>query len=206
MAQTALLIGLSGKEIIAIVSVILTLAGYVFYFRDIFARKTTPHAYSWLVWSILTIIAFAAQVNDGAGPGAWTTGATGFISLVIVLLSIKYGTKDITKSDKINLAASLGAIVPWLLLNDALLSVLLITVIDFLGFLPTIRKSIAKPYSETLAHYVFAGLKFALAILALEVYTVETWLYIASLVVANWGFVVMLIILRRGARPKVKVA
>ena len=39
--------------------------------------------------------------------------------------------------------------------------------LDFLGFLPTIRKSYAKPYEETLITYMLSGLKFLLAIIAL---------------------------------------
>ncbi|MFZ1721974.1 MAG: hypothetical protein WAU07_05750 [Microgenomates group bacterium] len=41
------------KTIVAIISVLMTLFGYFFYFRDIFANKTKPHAYSWLVWALL---------------------------------------------------------------------------------------------------------------------------------------------------------
>jgi hypothetical protein len=185
------------KVALAILSIILTLVGYFFYFRDIFAHKTKPHAYSWLVWGILTAVAFAGQLHDKGGPGSYVTGVTAAVSFVIFGLAIKQGEKNITLSDKINLGAALFAMVPWLLTNDPLTSVVLITVIDFLGFIPTIRKSYMKPQEETLIHYFFAGLKFALAIIALDNYTVVTWLYPASLVVGNWLFGLMIAVRRR---------
>jgi len=185
------------KTIIALASIAMTIFGYSFYFKDIFAGKTKPHAFSWLVWATLTSIAFFGQLSAGAGPGAWVTATTAVVSFVIFWLALTRGEKDITKSDKIFLGASFFAIIPWLLTKDPLISIILVTVIDFLGFLPTIRKSIKKPYEETLIHYVFAGLKFLLAIIALDNYTLVTWLYPASLVLANWFFIVLLLVQRR---------
>jgi hypothetical protein len=185
------------KVFVAVISIVMTLVGYSYYFKDIFAGKTKPHAYSWLVWASLTAIAFGGQVSDNAGPGAWVTAVTAAVSFIIFGLALKIGEKDITKSDKLNLAAAGIALLVWFFTKDPLLSVIIITIVDFLGFFPTIRKSYFRPYEETLIHYVLAGLKFVLAIIALENYTLVTWLYPASLVAANLFFVVMLIIRRK---------
>lgn len=185
------------KIIIAVISILMTLIGYSYYFRDIFAGKTKPHAFSWLVWASLTAIAFAGQMSENAGPGAWITGLTACISFVIFGLAIKKGEKNITLSDKLNLAGAFIALAVWPFTKDPLLSIIIITVVDFLGFIPTIRKSFQKPYEETLIHYIFAGLKFVLAIIALENYSLTTWLYPASLVAANLLFVPMLVIRRK---------
>ena len=184
------------KNIVAIVSVGMAMTGYWFYFKDIFAGKTKPHAFTWLIWATLTTIAFFGQQSDDAGAGAWVTAATAVISFAIFGLALTKGEKDITRSDKIFLGASILSIIPWLLTKDPLISIILVTIIDFLGFLPTIRKSIKKPYEETLSTYVLSGLKFVLAIIALDNYTLVTWLYPASLIVANWAFIVLLVIQR----------
>ena len=110
---------------------------------------------------------------------------------------MKIGEKDITKSDKLNLIAAGIALLIWFFTKDPLLSVIIITIVDFLRFFPTIRKSYFRPYEETIIHYLLAGLKFVLAIIALDNYTLVTWLYPASLVAANLFFVVMLIIRRK---------
>lgn len=185
------------KVIIALVSIVMTFAGYYFYFKDIFKGKTKPHAFSWLVWAILTAIAFFGQVVGGGGPGAWVTAVTSAVSFIIFFIAIKKGEHEITRSDWINLGGAGLALVIWGLTDDPLLSVILVTIIDFLGFLPTIRKSYHKPGEETLVSYVLAGLKFVLAIIALDNYSLITWLYPASLVAANVFFVIMLIVRRR---------
>jgi hypothetical protein len=192
------------KTIIAVISVAMTLFGYYFYFKDIFAGKTKPHAYSWLVWGLLTAIAFFGQISAGAGAGAWVTATTAVVSFVIVGLAVQRGEKNVTKGDQINLIGCFIAILLWLVTSTPLLSMLLITLIDFLGFLPTIRKSIHKPHEETLILYVFAGAKFALAMFALDNFSVITALYPMSLVMANWLFVVMLVVQRRRLEEKNK--
>ena len=189
------------KTFVAVISVAMTLFGYFFYFRDIFAGKTKPHVYSWLVWGLLTAIAFFGQISDGAGAGAWVTAVTALASFVIVGLSLKRGEKDITQTDKNSLIGTGVALLLWVVTDSPLLSIILVTIIDFLGFLPTIRKSIIKPYEETLIHYVFAGAKFALALIALDNFSVITALYPASLVLANWLFIILLVVQRKKLVP-----
>jgi len=74
---------------------------------------------------------------------------------------------------------------------------ILVTIINLLAFYPTIRKSYWKPYEETLMTYLISGLKFIIAIIALENFSVITWLYPASLIFINLGFVWMLVVRRR---------
>jgi len=185
------------KVVLGAIAVIMALAGYIPYFRDIFLGKTKPHAYTWLVWSSLTGIAFFGQVFDNGGPGAWVTGFTAIISFVIFILALKKGEKDVTSSDKWSLIGAGMALILWYLTNNPLASIILITIIDALGFYPTIRKSYHKPTEETLVTYLLSGLKFGVAIFALQNYSMVTYLYPASLVVMNLGFVVMLMVRRK---------
>ncbi len=48
-----MLFGVDVKVVLAVLSVVIAILwGFVPYFRDIFRRKTQPHAYTWLIWSI----------------------------------------------------------------------------------------------------------------------------------------------------------
>ncbi|HEY7908585.1 MAG TPA: hypothetical protein VIC60_06900, partial [Thermomicrobiales bacterium] len=75
--------------------------------------------------------------------------------------------------------------------------VILITVIDNLGFVPTLRKSYYQPAEETVSTFALSGFKWVLGILALEHISVVTALFPAAIVVASWLFVVMLLVRRR---------
>lgn len=185
------------KNALGAVATAIALLGYLPYFRDILIGRTKPHAFSWLVWGSLASIAFAGQVTKGAGPGAWVTGVTPFVSLVVFIVALRVGEKNIVLADYLGLTGAGAALVLWFITKDPLLSLILIPVIDALGFFPTFRKSFHKPYEETLATYTLSCLKFVLALIALRSYTVTTWLYPASLILTNGAFVTMLLIRRK---------
>ncbi len=185
------------KAILGTIAILIALAAYVPYFRDIFRRKTKPHAFSWLVWASLTGIAFFGQLSDKGGAGAWVTGVSALVSFVIFFLALQKGEKNITTSDKWSLGGAGIALVLWYITSSPLLSVILITLIDALGFYPTFRKSYHKPHEETALTFFLSGLKFVIAIIALQNYSVVTYLYPASLVLMNFIFVGMLMVRRK---------
>lgn len=185
------------KITLAIIATALAFYSYIPYFRNIFARKTKPHAFSWLIWSLLTGIAFVAQLSNGGGAGSWVSGFTAIVCFVIFLLALKYGEKHIVRIDWVFLFGAFGAMALWAITEDALLAVILITIIDALGFAPTFRKSFHKPNEETALTYGLSAVKFAIAIAALENLSVVTVLYPLSLVVMNGAFVVMVLVRRK---------
>lgn len=173
------------QNIVAITAVLLSFLGSGIYIFSIFKGKTRPHFYTHFVWAILTFIAFFAQVHDGGGAGAWATGATALTILATAILALKYGTKDITRSDKISLVAALLAIIPWLLTDNPLWSVILVTLIDMLAYYPTLRKSWNKPDEENLTSYTLGAIKFGLSVAALSNFTFITTLYPVAIILAN---------------------
>jgi hypothetical protein len=104
---------------------------------------------------------------------------------VVFLLSFKYGTKNITRSDTGILVLALLAVVVWWQTNNPLYAVLMVTVIDALGYIPTLRKSWGEPYSETLSFWFTMILVTILTILSLSEYNLLTLTYLGMLVIAN---------------------
>ncbi|MFO0970972.1 MAG: hypothetical protein U0520_01325 [Candidatus Saccharimonadales bacterium] len=185
------------KNLVGIIAVALTFIGYIPYIRDTIKGKTKPHIFTWFIWGFVTAVAFGLQLSDKAGPGAFVTLAAAIVCLAIALIGLRKGSKEITKSDTMFLVLSMVALVLWLFAEQAVLSVILLSLIDILGFIPTIRKSWHKPGEETLISYVVNTVRFCLALYALERYTIVTILYPLTWVLANGLFSVYLII-RRG--------
>jgi len=185
------------KQIIGLIAVILTFVGYIPYIRDTLRGKTRPHVYTWFIWSFISAIAFALQINDKGGMGAFVTLAAAIVCFAIFILGLRQGNKNVTQTDTIFLVLSFIATGIWLIAKQPVASIVLLSLIDVLGFLPTIRKSWNKPHEETLSSYILNTIRFCLAILALENYTVITTLYPTAWVFANGLFSVMLIIRRR---------
>lgn len=185
------------KEAISAIAVILTFAAYIPYYRDILKGKTHPHVYSWSLWGLLTVLLVALQIKGGAGPATWVTAAAGILCIGVVFLSLKGGKKDITTSDTIVAILSLIAIGFWLVADQPVVSIILVIIADGLAFIPTIRKSWHKPYTETLLLYVTNALRFFLALAAVETYTFLAASWIVFWATGNALFSVMLVIRRK---------
>lgn len=185
------------KTIIGLVAVAIAAISYVPYFKDVFAGKTKPHAFSWLVWGVLNAVIFAGQVADGGGAGAWVVGFTAVVTLGIFVLSLKKGEKDIRLFDWFCLVAAGLAIIPWIVTENPLASVILITIIDLLGFIPTIRKSYHEPHQETLVTYVLSTVKYFFGIVALQNYSAVTLVFPIAMVAIHIIFITLLVVRRK---------
>lgn len=188
------------KNSIGIIAIILTFVGYTPYFRDLLQKKIRPHIFSWFIWALVTSIIFALQISAGAGLGSFVTLAVAIISFCIFVLGFKEGNKNIKKIDVIFLVLALAAIPLWLIVKQPVLSIILLSSIDMLGFVPTVRKSWNDPYSETLSLYTITTFRHALSILALEHYNIVTLLFPSTWVIANAFFSVVLIMRRKKFR------
>src|SRR4051812_31536568 len=102
------------KTWLGYLSTLLAFVAFAPYMWNMYKGKTKPHAFSWLIWSILQIIGFAAQVFGHAGPGAWATGVTGLFCLIISIVAFKKGEIKFATFDYFALAGAGLAIPLWL--------------------------------------------------------------------------------------------
>ncbi len=133
----------------------------------------------------------------GGGVGALVTLVAALICIFIFFLSLKYGEKNITRADTIFFILSILSLVLWPIAKQPILSVICIVSVDVFGFLPTIRKSWNKPYSETLFTYQLCVFRHSLSILALRQFNILTLLYPVAWTLANFVFVVILMARRK---------
>jgi len=194
------------KSFLAIVASVLSIIGYVPYFQGIRKGAVKPHIFSWVIWMLLTGIVFVAQVQKGAGPGAWVTGVAVVLCLVISVMAYKNGDKDITRSDWVSFVCGLAAIPLWRLTRDPQWSVILVTFIYVAAYYPTFRKSFTKPWDEALSLYVLSIVKNMIGIMAIETFSLTTVLYPASTAVMNVAFIGMVMWRRAVLTPAAEMA
>ena len=87
------------KLFFGILSLIGSIVCFVPYIIDIFKKKTKPHIYTWLIWTIIQTIGVITQIRDGAGYGSLGLAVGTIFVFFIFLLSIKHGTKNISNFD-----------------------------------------------------------------------------------------------------------
>lgn len=168
-----------------------------FYFRSIYRDGAKPHAFSWLIWGCISAVGFAAQVAEGAGPGAWARGFACATCFILVVIGWQRGDRSYKTGDWVTLIVSLSAIPLWIITKTPLWSVILVCIIDCVGYLPTIRKAIDKPFEEPAAGYAWFAIGALLSLAALEHYTPSTWLYPVVMVISNSAMTAFLLLRRQ---------
>jgi len=185
------------KTAIGIVAAILVFLAYIPYLRDILRGKTHPHIYSWFLWGLLTVVIFGIQITHHAGPGSFVTIVAGTMCLVVLFLSWRIGKRDIVFSDQVVLVLTLITMALWLLAKQPIIAITLACLTDLLAFIPTVRKSWHKPFSETLSLYQLNALRFGLAVIALDQYSYVNIVWPAMWAVGNGLFAIMLVSRRK---------
>ena len=184
------------KLVVGILGGILMVIGYIPYLKDIFAGKTKPHLYTWIIWTLTWGTALVALLYAGGKFGSIVMIVGMILVLWVLGLCFKHGTKNITKSDTVTLILALLAIVAWWQLKDPTISVIMVTAIDGLGYIPTFRKTYQEPYSETMFFWFIMAVVTLLSMLANAEYNFLTMFYLGVVTAANIT-VAMIILLRR---------
>ncbi len=186
------------KTVFAVVAMLISTGSFINYVKSILQLRTKPHVYTWLIWSITMGTAVAALWHGHGGWGALALTLSFSYIVSIFFLSLKYGSTNITITDTIVLVLALLAIFVWWQLENILLAILMVTVIDLIGYIPSWRKSIIDPWSEAIASWGVSAVGTLCTIVALTEYNLLTVLYPLSYTVANIILVIICLVYRRG--------
>jgi len=184
------------KIIFAIIAAIVGIGAFLPYLVTVVFGNTRPHSLTWLIWAITQGVGVSAIWYGGGGYGAISLTIGWFLVVTVFLISLKKGTRSVTRNDLIIFILALIAVVIWIFMDSPFIAVLMVTVIDLLGYIPTFRKSYASPWDEnTLSWDMFAAANL-FSILALGEYNFLTWGYLAAMMIANSSLHIYLIIRR----------
>lgn len=186
------------KELLSAVAIGLTVIAFLPYIRSILQGKTKPHVFSWVVWGSTTFVVFLAQLADKGGAGAWPTGVSGIITVYIALLAyIKKSDSIITRTDWLFFILAMTSLPLWYFTSDPLWAVVILTMVDVMGFGPTFRKAYRRPFEEQLTFFMIMAARNLISILALAHYSLTTVLFPAITALACLKFILMVTYRRR---------
>ena len=187
------------KVFFGIIPVLLSIPSYGLYIRSVIVGKTKPHIYSWLLWGILAGIAFAGQIADDAGPGAWNTGITVVGCLTIFMFALKKGDKTLVKIDKVLLGFALLAVAIQLLTSNHVLAVIMATMTALVGFIFTFKKAFKDPVHESSLTFFINANRNLISLFALSAVSFLTLFYPLAMALAN-ASIVSVVLARRKAK------
>lgn len=168
--------------------------------RKILANEIYPHPVSWFLWGVVTFVAYYVQRSQNGGSGAWATGLTAAACFLISGLSLKNFSKNDEHISALDLCVlALGLSAAWLYWSEenpqwAAMSA---TAADLIGYGPTILKGWKRPHDDDPISFFLNGIKFLVALGALESYSVSTALYPLAIGTTNIGVSFLLVRLRK---------
>lgn len=189
------------KSAMGSLSVVIMLIAYSIYLWQTSQKGAVePHPFSWLLWGLVTGVAYLVQVTQGGGSGSWVVGLTSLICFLIGSFSLLRHRWRFSWFDWLSLGTGLLVFGYYLLSRSPTLSAVLATATDVVGYASTIRKGWEEPHKDSATSFALNSVKFIPALFALESYSVATWLYPATLVIVNAGVATMLLLRRRQGR------
>ena len=99
------------------ISALLITIEFIPYIRDILRNKTKPQRTTWLIFSVLGVIAFFSQMAKVATDSLWFSGVITVGVTLIYLFSLKYGVGGFAKKDIISLTVADSTIVAAMILG-----------------------------------------------------------------------------------------
>ena len=204
------------KDVMGALAVVIAVVAYTIYVWQSLRGDARPHPLSWLIFGILTGTAYLVQLDQAAGPGSWVMGVTTAVCFLLCVMGFWRGERTFPWYEWAFLfAAAIIFVFYWLsrspeLMADVLsgtaqnllvrdgpaISAILATIVNVLGFGPTVTKAWSRPQSDSATTFLMNGLKFVPALFAMDRVSVAIFVYPAVLLVANVA-VAALIYLRR---------
>jgi hypothetical protein len=189
------------KEMMGALSVLIALVAYSIYGWQTIKGGTRPHPLSWIIFGILTGTGFWIQFDEGAGAGSWVMGVTAAICFVLAAMSVWKGERIFPWYEWAFLIAAGIVFVFYIWTKEPTVSAILATLVDVLGYGPTLTKAWSRPSTDSVTSFSLNSLKFIPSLFAMESVSIATCVYPSTLIVVN-GAVAILLLWRRAQIPK----
>ncbi len=191
------------RHVLSLLAMLVTFTAYFPYIRGILRGQIKPHVFSWVIWGATTTIVFMIQLAADGGAGAWPTGLSGMMTILIAILAFMHRADNaISRVDTLFFIAALSSLPLWYFTANPLLAVIILTLVDLLGFGPTARKAYERPFEEDPLFFSLFMLQYTLVILALESRTLTTVLFPAAMVAACLAIISIITVRRRSLQAE----
>lgn len=151
-----------------VIAGLLTIFCFTPYITTIFQGKTRPNRATWWIWAINGAILCSSSYASGVSNTLWILVCSVTAQFVIALIALKYGEGGWTRFDRRCLMGAVLSLVLWRLFSSPTLAILCTVLVDFLGALPTVRKSYLEPANEDLLTWSLYTLASFLNLFAIE--------------------------------------
>lgn len=154
---------------------VLSILGYIPYIISMWRGQTKPNKATWFIWTIVGGLLAFSYIAEGDQNSIWLPLSYFVGPFIIAILSLRYGYTKWSRLDTFCIMAALISIIPWMLSDNAKLTLLINIMIDAAGAIPTLIKTYYKSESED-----FSAWAIFFAANTIQLFAIKTW-NIASL-------------------------
>lgn len=165
------------QHLLIIVSSLLVLVSYLIYEWTIFRGTTRPHRTTRFVLMLITVLGASSLFAEADRVAFWLVGMMAVNSVVLFLISLKYGVGGWAKTDIICLVIALVGIALWKLTDNPALGLYASVVADFSCMIPTLIKTYHHPETEYGLFFLLDVFAAVLTLLALTSRQPQVLLY-----------------------------
>ena len=161
---------------VGVLAGVVAFLSFVPYIRHILTGTVRPERASWLIWAVLTSIAFFSNLAAGARAALWLPALASLGVLVVFALSIRFGMGGLAGRDTVALTMAAAGLAAWWVTKDPAYALLCTIAVDGIAAALTTWKSFEHPHTETYSVYVLLSLAGLLS--AISVGRVDTMVVI----------------------------
>lgn len=135
--------------VFGVVAGIISFGAYLVYIISILKGETIPSRATWWILTIVGSVTGASYYFSGAVDSIWVPIADVIGIFIVAVLSIKYGEGGFNKFDITCFFVSMTGLLLWYIFKSPVIALILNLMMDFVGMLPTIKKSYLEPTGES---------------------------------------------------------
>ncbi len=164
---------------------IISFAAYLLYIYTTIRGQTKPNRATWWILSLVGFMIATSYYAGGARETMWV--AVSYIAgpLIIAILSLWYGEGKWETLDKVCLTGAIMSAIIWYFSSSALITLSINLLMDFLGLIPTIKKSYLRPTGEDRTAWTMESFAGILNMFAIKTITFAIVLYPLYLLILN---------------------
>ncbi len=174
-------------QYIVLIGAAAQLFGISFYIRDTIRGKTKPNRVTWLLWSVVPLIAVSAAISDGVGWAVLPVFMAGF-GPFLVFISSFINPQSFWKLGKFDYACgafSVLALALWWITKEPLLAIILSIAADSFAAMPTLVKTWKYPDTEMILPYIFGIFNALTCFFALKTFSATELAFPIYIIIAD---------------------
>ena len=164
-----------------------SLSGAAVYVRDTWRGVTAPNRVTWVLWGLEPLLAFAVERQEHVGLASVMTLVLGLVPIVVIAVSF-HDPRSVWKIGRFDVVCGVMSAVGlavWVATNEATVGLVSFVAADAVAALPTLRKSILEPHSETWWTFLTGAIFAGITLLTLSHFTTAGALFPTSVLTMN---------------------